>query len=534
MRRLVNRAWIMRCSRGLQRFKRALGRVRETQEQYLLNLVRRNAQTRFGEAYGFAQIRSIADYQDRVPIASYEAFIPHIEAIAQGQARVLTEEPVTLFQPTSGSTVATKLIPWTAAAAGEFQNAISPWIASLYGRKPKLLNGTTYWSLSPPGTALRTHGVLPVGFAHDADYLGFVGGKLFSVVSSVPGEVAHCSSTQEFRTRTLVALLADEDLGLISIWSPTFLTSLLEHFLANQTEILERFSHSARSVRLKRRAEFLKSFISNSRGDVSFEQVWPELQVISCWTDGPSEVYAKNLRRLFPSVEIQGKGLVATEAFISLPFFDEMSPVLAVNSHFFEFQDPKSRKILLAHELVEGAEYCVIVTTGGGLYRYALGDRVLVTGFAGGAPCLRFLGREGNISDLFGEKLSGTTVAEAVNRVLASQGIQASFFLVAPADDAETGLGYVLFLAADVIADAARLRNEFEVALEENFHYSHCRRLGQLSPARVFMIARQGKPAEAVFQARMAERGMKLGDIKPIPLDNRCGWENQFAGRFAA
>ena len=57
-------------------------------------------------------------------------------------------------------------------------------------------------------------------------------------------------------------------------------------------------------------------------------------------------------------------------------------------------------------KLRKGNEYEVVVTTSGGLWRYRLGDRVLVDGFVQKTPSLRFLGRPGNVSDLFGEKAS--------------------------------------------------------------------------------------------------------------------------------
>ena len=63
---------------------------------------------------------------------------------------MLTADRVKLFQPTSGSSSATKLIPWTATLGREFRRGISPWLAALYRRKPALLGGTAYWSISPP------------------------------------------------------------------------------------------------------------------------------------------------------------------------------------------------------------------------------------------------------------------------------------------------------------------------------------------------------------------------------------------------
>ena len=401
-RRIINRAWIAACAREHARFSNALERVEETQRNYLLHLLRHNARTRFGQEHGFSQIKSVAEFQQRVPRNSYEMLTPYIEAIARGEAKVLTADPVRLFQPTSGSTSGTKLVPWTDAVAREFRRGINPWLASLYKRQPTLLDGTAYWSISPPATSQRTYGHLRVGFDHDAEYLGFLGRQLFSLVSAVPPTVVCCCDVVEFRTRTLLHLLASESLRLISVWSPTFLTALLEDFRARQDEILELLARS-RLPDTKRRSEFLKALAGDSRNSFPFEQAWPNLKVISCWADGSSAIYAENLHRCFPSVEMQGKGLVATEAFVSLPFFEGSDPILAVTAHFFEFQDPESNSISLAHQLIAGRDYQVIVTTGGGLYRYPLGDRIRVTGFVHGAPCFRFVGREGLVSDFFGE-----------------------------------------------------------------------------------------------------------------------------------
>jgi hypothetical protein len=44
----------------------------------------------------------------------------------------------------------------------------------------------------------------------------------------------------------------------------------------------------------------------------------------------------------------------------------------------------------------------VVITTGGGFYRYQLKDIVEVTGFLHPVPTFRFVGKEDNTVDLFG------------------------------------------------------------------------------------------------------------------------------------
>ena len=531
--RLVNRVWIASCSREHARFTAALGEVAQTQSHYLLDLLKRNAETRFGRKHDFAGIRSVAEFQARVPVANYESFVSDIEAIAGGENGVLTRERVRRFQPTSGSLSATKLIPWTAGLAREFQRGIAPWLATLYRRRPELFRGASYWSVSPPGHAPRVYRRLPVGFGDDSEYLGGVGKRVFPLISCAPPDAACCGDVDEFAVRTLVSLLAEENLSLISIWSPTFLTILLEQFLKHPEELLGALMrHGSKSS--QKRTAFLESIVHEGVGPDIFKRVWPRLRLISCWTHGPSDLYAKQLQRYFPGVEIQGKGLVSTEAFASLPFEQDKDPVLAVTSHFFEFQQADSGQFFLAHQLSKGRTYRLIVTTGGGLYRYSLGDLVQVTGFIQEAPCFRFVGREGNRSDLFGEKLQGAFVQETVRRVLNQHGVEARFFLVAPVVTIEHKTNYTLFIQANRISDIAGLEKSFEHSLSENFHYAHCRRLRQLGAGRVFQIDRSDTSPEWVFQETMRARGIRSGDIKMVPLDSNFGWEKRFKGKYVA
>jgi len=70
--------------------------------------------------------------------------------------------------------------------------------------------------------------------------------------------------------------------------------------------------------------------------------------------------------------------------------------------------------------------------------------------------------------------------------------------------------------------------------LADNFHYAHCRRLGQLSESRIFQINRDALSAATVFQQEMLSRGIKLGNIKMGSLDGRPVWDQRFNGQFIA
>jgi hypothetical protein len=74
-----------------------------------------------------------------------------------------------------------------------------------------------------------------------------------------------------------------------------------------------------------------------------------DLALISCWADAHATGPARGLRARLPDVEFQPKGLLATEAFVTIPFRGAW-PV-AIRSHFFEFLE-EDGSLKLADELL--------------------------------------------------------------------------------------------------------------------------------------------------------------------------------------
>ena len=118
---LANSLWLVSGVVAMGRFRRALTHPAAAQAACLRRIVTANLQSEFGIQHDFAHITSVADFQARLPLASYEDFAPAITRMAAGESGVLTTEAVKLFEPSSGSTAAAKLIPYTASLQREFQ-----------------------------------------------------------------------------------------------------------------------------------------------------------------------------------------------------------------------------------------------------------------------------------------------------------------------------------------------------------------------------------------------------------------------------
>lgn len=466
--------WLAANLPGYVRFRQSLDKPETVQRSLLRHYLRANADTAFGRAHGFASIRTAEEYRERLPFLA--DLDPWVERIAAGEKDVLTRSPVKTLEPTSGSSASPKLIPYTPALQKEIRRAVAPWIVDLYGHRPRLALGTAYWSITPLALEDEKPGAVPVGFEEDSQYLGGIWSRLVDWTLAVPGSVRYLKDPDAFRRATLKHLLRRRDLTVISVWHPSFLLLLLEALPSLASEPPAR--------------------------------LWPRLGLISCWGDAHAALSLPELARVFPGVEIQPKGLLATEGFVTIPF--EGSWPLAIRSHFFEFLPEEGGDPRFAWELEEGRVYSVVLTTGGGLYRYRLHDRVRVVGFVERTPSLRFLGKEGHVSDLRGEKLHESFVAGALARVFERTGISPRFALLAPDRDAGVA-GYVLFLESEKAPPAEMLDEE----LSANPGYRLCRSLGQLAAVR---IERLEAGAFERYLHRCRELGQRWGDVKPLAL----------------
>jgi hypothetical protein len=224
------------------------------------------------------------------------------------------------------------------------------------------------------------------------------------------------------------------------------------------------------------------------------------------------------LARRLPGVTVQPKGLIATEGIVSIPFAGRWP--LAVTSHFLEFIEPDGT-IRLAHQLKTNETYEVALTTSGGLYRYRLHDLVRVDGFVNQTPSIRFVGKTGQISDRFGEKLSEAFVGQVLRGLANRLAVDWTFAMLAPC-----GNGYTLFVEGAVPGNLAAL---LDAALGSNPHYAYCRDLGQLTPPRIFRIR---GAAQSIFEAKSNDSTQRLGDHKFPALSPREDWEQMFDGDF--
>ena len=498
-----------------RRFARAAADPGRAQRAQLAAILATVAPSAYGRSLGLLPTSTIAEYRRRVPVVTHAALAPYIARIAAGESGVLTTTPVRMLERTSGTTTANKLIPYTDGLRHDFASAVDAWLFDLHRAYPRLVGTRSYWSVSPATRrGEKTDGGVPIGFEDDTAYFGPITRWALARLLAVPSSVARLPTIDQWRRATCLHLLAASDLGLISVWSPSFLTGIMEAIARDLPSLLAELP-AARANQIRAKG------LTRLTG----EALWPRLSLISCWTEGFAKELLPALRRWFPTVAIQPKGLLATEGVVSFPLVGMAGCALALTSHFHEFIDVEtpSATPLLAHALRVGGLYAPVLSTRGGLLRYELGDLVRCVGRWRHAPLVTFEGRRDRVSDLCGEKLAEAQVLRAVAALRTALPPPLRFALVAPA--LHPTPHYAAYIDTDASEDALAIaQTALESTLSEGAHYQYCRSLGQLAPARL----RRVRDGLATYQGELLRRGARLGDIKPSSFDTRPIWEEVF------
>ena len=490
---LVVRGLGMALSPVARRFREALKDPEQAQARVLRRITDDLARTGYGQSLG---VTGPGSFRSCVPVVDYDTFAPWIDRQRTSEGPIVTARRVLFYEKTSGSSGPAKYIPYTARLRRSFGRMFALWAHDVITRGPRLRSGRLYMSVSPRfgETSETTETGRPVGMADDAEYLPGPLGRVVRPFLVGGPELASAPDVDTFKDRVCEALLAADDLEIVSVWNPSFFTVLLDHLAAHGARLGKRMRLSP----LRRRA----------LTTADWPALWPDLALISTWASAAASPLAVRMADQFPNALVQGKGLLATEAPITVPLIGHGYAPL-VDEVFLELEDGAG-KLHALHEGQVGTRYQIIVSQTGGLVRYRLGDIVEVTGHVHATPTLELIGRAGGTSDLVGEKLTESFVASCLTDL---PEVDAAVRTLVPVRSAGTLAHYVLYL--DSAAMSPRdIAHAVEARLMTAHHYQHARALGQLGPL-VVKIA----PDAAELLARLQiARGMKWGDIKPRAL----------------
>lgn len=518
-------------SRGLQcglrllsqgshrRFLMDLRTPRHAQQELLKQLLLQHSRTDYGRQMRIDPSMSEDEFRERIPLTSFEQpeFREWIERQRQAPERaIIAPGEVRLFEKTSGSSGTQKLIPYNSELLASFERYFRVWLHDLLRCGPTLRSLRVFMSVSP---SFRSDSEVQqkIGFEDDTQYLSPILRAVMRRFLSVPLDLKFIRDPDDFRDLLCAYLASDQDLEVISIWHPSLFLVLWEHLASRRERIADLIEGKARIQERAIPKSPLSIDLLRGRSPLSTRELWPRLRFVSAWESAGSALSAHALRELLPHASFQGKGLLATEAPMTLPLLGpdgQSTPYPFLNDVLFEFRDESGRYHWI-DELENNREYSLVISQRGGFLRYDMRDRVLARrSDLHPTPSLEFIGRDQDSCDLVGEKLSASYLVSHEREF--SRRFHSSTYLFVPLSGSKRASYLVLMdTPDDSSAGESGAAAWWEDRLQGAYHYSYARRLGQLGAVRAVRVASFRRK---LLDYYVRERGMKAGDVKLRPL----------------
>ena len=511
----------------------AAKRPRDVQQALLRRIMAENADTEFGRKHGFSQVSDSEAYRQATPVQTYEDLRPLIERQELTGEPCLTMEPPVYYHRTSGTVGAAKNIPLTGSGLKRMKRD-QQLAAYVWSRDTAVLRGKGF-AISGQAIEGRMEGGTPFGSASGLLYQGQ--SRLVRSRYVLSHEVADIEDYDSRYLAMVIFGMAEPDVTGMATANPSTFLRLLSVADRHSATILEAIAtgrmpdeislSAAVRQRFKAdpsRAAYLARCLE-SAGRFTYIDIWRQLRGVVTWTGGSCGTALGGLSGLIPAdIPVIELGYLASEFRGTLNIDARTNVCLPTFFQtFFEFVERDTweaggSEFLGLHELEQGGEYYIFVTTPEGLYRYDMNDIVRVSGMVHQTPSLDFVQKGKGTTSITGEKLTESQAIDAVPTVLSRRNVRQRFFIVVADEDAA---GYMLFVEADDRGacngdDGAAIAAEIDSRLSElNVEYEAKRKSGRLIPLELRWL-RRGVGEQ--YRAICVESGQRDTQFKYLHL----------------
>jgi len=459
------------------------------QERSLRRLVATARDTEFGLEHGFRGIRTISEYQARVPVRDYAQHRPWLGRAAAGEDSVAWPGRCRDWVKTSGTTSGDKLIPVTPEALVAHRKG--GWDALLTAARRvgggSLMGGPMLFL----GGSTRQQPLGPMGRVGDLS--GLVVSRLPWGFRSrySPGPACAAIADWEQRLEAIATVAATHDVRLLS-GMPSWLVILFER-------IARHCQAGGRRLR-------------------DLGQLWPALRVLvhGGVAFAPYEgVFEEWLGRRLERVEVYP----ASEGFVAVQTETTGGLTLMLDHGiFFEFVPMEDLGAVAPrrHTVAEvelGRSYAVVMSTPAGLWSYVLGDTVRFT--ARDPLRLQITGRTRHYVNAFGENVIVEEVERALVRACRRTEAEVVEFTVAPrfptAVEPRGGHEWLVEFRVPPTEpeDFVRILDEALISLNTDYRTKRAGAVGMTAPVMTVL------PGGSFY--RWMQRAGRLGDQHKVP-----------------
>jgi len=349
----------------------------EVQNELLFQLVKKAKDTEYGKKFDFKSLKTYKEFNERLPIVSYEDIYDKIEQSRKGVNNIFWPTPIKMFAKSSGTTNAkSKFIPLSPEALEDNHYAASKDLLCMY------LNNNENSKLFT-GKGLRLGGSKEI-YQNNGTSFGDLSALL---IENMP-LWASFSSTPSNQ----VSLMGD--------WEQKMPAIIEETINQNVTSLA-----GVPSWMLVLLNEILKT-----TGAAHIKDIWPDLEVY--FHGGVSfDPYLNQYRKIIPDDNFKYFEIYnASEGFFAAQDRNDHKDLLLMLNYgiFFEFipmdaYGNEEEKAVGLGEIEVGRNYAMLITTNSGLWRYKIGDTVRFTSI--NPYRIKVTGRTKHHINVFGEEL---------------------------------------------------------------------------------------------------------------------------------
>ncbi len=500
-------------------FFSGLADCKEVQERLLKSIIRKNERTLFGMEYHFESISRTYGYRLLVPLQDYSSISKYVEKEKNGEKNTLVSEQIIYYAITSGTTDCPKYILQTESYIKKLRRSWKIWDNLLYKNAPETLSndGSVLALTSKP-----FDGKTPQGIEY-----GSISGFLYNLqpsfikkIYAIPQEIFLIENYQ-LRYYLIVIFSVKKNLTLIVTPNPSTMIVFAKKMDEHAKEMIDdlennqikRLNDEPIDEGLKKVLQ--KKFMSKNNKDISKKlasiksanarlvpkDAFKNLNTLACWKGGSVGIYIKKLSQYYGHTKIMDLGYIASEGRFTIPTNHESDGdgVLDIYSNFYEFievkdYDSNKRKTLLAHEVVPGKKYYIIITNENGLYRYFMDDIIEVVAFYKNTrtPIIRFLQKGKYVSSITGEKITEWEVVAAMHELTDMHTLDYRTFFAKPNTNSDMPY-YEFFIEFRNQPDIKKLEISLDLILKKlNIEYDQKRKSLRLGKAQIIHLPKGG------------------------------------------
>jgi hypothetical protein len=361
----------------------------EVQNELLFSLLKYAKDTEIGKQYDFDSIKSYKEFNERMPVVSYETVQPTIERSRNGEQNIFWPTSIKWFAKSSGTTNAkSKFIPVSTESLEDCHYAAGKDLLCMY------LNNNEDSQMFT-GKSLRLGGSKELYKEN-----GTVFGDLSAILIDNMPFWAEFSSTPSSR----VSLMSD--------WETKMQAIVEETINENVTSLAGVPSWML----------VLLNNVLEETGKKNLFDVWPNLEVyfhggvsFNPYEDQYKAILSGNN---FKYYEIYN----ASEGFFAIQDQNYSSDLLLMLDYgiFYEFipmdtYGTNTQKVIPLSDVKLNTNYAVIITTNAGLWRYKIGDTIRFVSL--NPHRIKVSGRTKHHINAFGEELIIENAEDALKKV---------------------------------------------------------------------------------------------------------------------